>query len=148
MPTPPITSLTPHNFGRWGRAAGRRDWLSGVIIPRTQSREAGTGWAVSKLDVPPEVTGAPPLLLTQLWGTEGSRWEVSAHQGPGQRPWEENSSWQSPGLIVEQNGVAAPGLVVLGPQVWDALVASSQGLDEGLAPPSTPCAPTQASHPL
>ena len=73
---------------------------------------------------------------------------MSAHQGPGQRPWEENSSWQSPGLIVEQNGVAAPGLVILGPQVWDALGASSQGLDEGLAPPSTPCAPTQASHPL
>ena len=70
---------------------------------------------------------------------------MSAHQGPGQRPWEENSSWQSPGLILDQNGMMAPGLAVLGPWVWGASVASSQGLDGALAPPSTPCVPLDRS---
>lgn len=72
---------------------------------------------------------------------------MSAHQGPGQRPWEENSSWQSPGLILDQNGMTAPGLAVLGPCVWGASVASSQGLDGALAPPSTPCVPPDRSSP-
>ena len=52
MLTPPVTSLTPHKFGRWERAAGEGDWLSDVIIPRTPSSEAGTGRGMSKLDVP------------------------------------------------------------------------------------------------
>ena len=77
--------------------------------------------------------------------TEGSRWEASAHQGPGQRPWRENSPWRFPGSIVGQNGMEAPGLALLGPRVWGAFVASSQGLDGTLAPPSTPCVPPDRS---
>ena len=146
MLTPPVTSLTPHKFGRWEHAAGEGDWLSDVIIPRTPSSEAGTGQGMSKLDVPPEVQ-APPPLLTQLWVTEGSRWEASAHQGPGQRPWRENSPWRFPGSIVGQNGMEAPDLAVLGPRVLGAYVASSQGLDAVLAIHSL-CAPGQVSHPL
>ena len=81
----------------------RDNLLTGVIIPQAQSGEAGTGPAVR----------LPPL-LTQPWGTEGSRREVSACHSPEQRPWRENSHQWSPGFSVQQNGTEAPAPVGLG----------------------------------